>query len=181
MGDPRRDSAIEVIEKAVENRAAEISVMAASLIPKTLKSYGVDSHYPSIEGIDFMAYNCAKDLEKIAIYQKDQVDPLKTYGYFGFWIRKVKPIEQATRYERPFKEVNEWLSLWVVVALVTRHYREKAGDNPVKRDYARHISQKFTDLLNDPRRTDYLIHCLRSRTFGPHHYVFLLQQMVYGL
>ena len=43
-----------------------------------------------------VAYNCAKGLAKLSIYQDDEVDPLKTCGYLAFWIRKLKPVEQCT-------------------------------------------------------------------------------------
>jgi len=172
-----RDAVIAHIDASVEKRAAEIRLLADAVIPMVLKSYGVGTSSSSNLAMNEASYNCAKDLEKIAIYQKDRVNQLKTFGYFGFWIRKIKPIEQATRHGAAFKEVNEYLSIWILGALVTRHYKLIAEKDPSRKEEAATIIRTFDKLLNDQKRMDYLVHCMRSRTFGPHHYVIMLQQI----
>lgn len=173
-----RDKVIAFIGDSVEARAAEIRRLSDKLIPQLLESYGVDISSLSNVLMNEAAYNCAKDLEKIAIYQKDQVNQLKTFGYFGFWIRKIRPVEQATRYGSPFKEVNEYLSIWVIVSLVSRHYKFIANKDKSKSREAAAAIAALESLVSDAKRLEYVVHCMRSRTFGPHHYVIMLQQMI---
>jgi hypothetical protein len=174
----QRDAVIAHIVASVETRAAEIRRLADATVPQLLEHYGVTSCNNSNILMNDVAYNCSKDLEKIAIYQKDSVDQLKTFGYFGFWIRKIKPIEQAAKGSSPFKEVNEYLSVWVIGSLVTRHCKLMAKKDPSRRAEAAASIYAIEKLINDSKRLEYLVHCMRSRTFGPHHYVILLQQTI---
>lgn len=172
-----RSDVAKFVSESVSLRAATIRLRFDSIIPKILEYYRVDSHFPSDILLNEVAFNCAKDLEKIAIYQEDQVDELKTIGYFGFWIRKIKPIEQATRGGKAFKEVNEYLSIWVIVSLLSRYYVKKMALDKNYREKARVGIFALTRLVQDKKRLEYLVHCMRSRTFGPHHYVIMLQQI----
>lgn len=173
-----RDAVIAHIGESVETRAAKIRQLADVTVPEVLKHYGVTVFSQSNILMNDVAYNCAKDLEKIAIYQKDKVNQLKTFGYFGFWVRKIKPIEQASRNSSAFKEVNEYLSIWVICSLVTRHYKLIAKKDKSRTKEAGAAIAAVDKMISDSKRMEYLVHCMRSRTFGPHHYVIILQQMI---
>lgn len=160
------------VERYVLSESDRIDKLLHGIIPQILKRRGVAPYDLDSELVRQTAYHTAKDLAKLAIYQDDRVDPIKQIGTLCFWVRKLKPVRSATYISgQEMYDANERLSLWMlknnVVAWLQRENIYKAG-----------VNSAFNRLWNDQEYFDYLIHCLRYRTFGPHHYIVLARTIV---
>lgn len=175
-----RSEAHQRLRADVDTLTVDITEKLERTVPKVLAKYGIDWHEFEPGCFDEVAANTAKDLEKLAVYQNESVDPHKQIGYSAFWIRKLKPIKVAhSRDNKVFSCVNEHLSLWLACEQLISHLDTQAE---TKGDPARRIRDQIVErigkFLKDTKGINYLIHCMRSRTFGPHHYVILLRQFV---
>ncbi|OAN56863.1 hypothetical protein [Magnetospirillum moscoviense] len=173
-----RAEAHQRLRADVDDLAALISDKLERVVPRVLAKYGVEWHEVEPGWFDEVAANTAKDLEKLAVYQNEAVDPHKQIGYAAFWIRKLKPIKIAhTNDKKPFACVNEHLSLWLACEQLVSHMDAVVadrGDQALKlRD---EVVSRIHRFLKDAKGISYIVHCMRSRTFGPHHYVILLRQ-----
>lgn len=148
------------------------------LVDSLLKELRIDYNEVPRTYLEEAAYNAAKDIYKMALYHPDGLEPLKTFGYMCFWVRKIKPVLGATRQGKPCREVNELLSIHMAASLCVRYSALYPEDIPNRDKDA--VKRRAKAFLGDKRRMDYLVHCMRYRTFGPHHYVMILQNIVYG-
>ena len=60
---------------------------------------------------------------------------------------------------------------------MTRYNKLKAKEEPSFKAKATMMNKRLQALTQDAERMKYLVHCMRVRTFGPHHYVILLHEM----
>lgn len=166
------------LNEIVKVEAAKYAKDLETLVDKELSELCVDYKEVPRSLLEEAAFNCAKDIYKIALYHPDGVEPLKAFGYMCFWVRKIKPIVNPTKNGNPFDQINELISIHLGAALCLRYARQHPDDVP--NGDADAVKRRAQVLLNDNRRMDYLIHSMRYRTFGPHHYVMILQNIVYG-
>nr|CAX84022.1 uncharacterized protein [uncultured bacterium] len=143
-----------------------------------MKSYGIKEHELSAKAVREVAWHSARDIQKLAIYQEDSVDPIKFFGYLAFWVRKLKPVRHAVAGGEAITDINEKLSVWILVSAASKYVSE--SEDVFSKDDALAISDRLKRIVSDGNRMDYLVHCMRARTFGPHHYVIILQQAIYG-
>jgi len=168
---------IKDVHSVVEALSKDYIYLLSRILEPCCEKHGVNVTTPSNQILIEIAENCARDLVKLSIYQNDEVNPIKTFGYICFWVRKLKPMEATTYGENAVKDINEKLSIWLMEWLIDEFYSEFAND--AEHLKAKVIRKRFKKLINSPERMTYLVHCLRNRTFGPHHYALLLDQITH--
>jgi hypothetical protein len=139
-----------------------------------------------------------RDIYRIDRQQRESVSAAKFAGYWAFWVRKLKPISRATPLTKAAKPFADARSINEIVALqfgieILRHVRTVEGfsDN-VRQECSNFIEGKCDGsscLLAYARRYltfdknfyhDYIIYSMRNRTFGPHHFALLLENMTFS-
>jgi len=170
-----RTQLCENFEKLVDDRYVFFLRQLESLIPQVLTGIDIEDYQISDEILIEVAYNAAKDIEKITLYQKNNVDEIKIAGYLGFWIRKLKPVQKAVRKAdgRIEVAVNERVSIWLMAAILTRQSQRASRDKAQRSQ----IFNAFSALKKDNEKLKYLLHSMRYRTFGPHNYVVWLREL----
>lgn len=166
------------LDKVVKKTAVVYARDVESLIYAILKERGIGFNEVPRSYIQEAAYNASKDIHKHMLYHPDGLEQLKVIGYLCFWVRKIKPIIGATEMGKPLKEANEIVAVHMAGELCVKYARAYPGDIPEKDPEA--VKKRVTSFLRDKRRIKYLVHSMRYRTFGPHHFVMLLQNIVYG-
>lgn len=144
----------------------------------SLRSLNIELASVSKEGVIEAAYNAAKDMIKYNLYHPGGVELIKQFGYLCFWVRKVKPIMGGTKDGKQPLDVNELVSIRMATQLCVKYAICCPEDLPEGGVEA--VRARAKAFLNDERRIGYLVHSMRYRTFGPHHYVLILQNIVYG-
>jgi hypothetical protein len=155
----------------LEDQTIQLSLSLQSIIPQALKAEGFEPDFGGTTEklLREVAFQSSKDLIKIRLYQQDDVDIHKMVAYVCFWIRKVKPIPAYPVNGKARVDINERLSLWMMSAIITRMY-QKRNDPRLPQ-----VSEKFKKFFAITALFDYVVHSLRYRTFGPHHYVIIMR------
>jgi hypothetical protein len=113
----------------------------------------------------------------MAIFQSDDIDEIKLSGYMAFWVRKIKPLFNATdEAGNNVNEINELLSVWIAEELALGamvRMGKSAAEITATEDRFRHF-------YADTKYFEYVIHSMMVRTFGPHHFVIFLHKMMNG-
>lgn len=164
------------VRRIVEDLTADYIYHLSRIIPACIKAHNIVSNDPSQKILKELCENCARDIVKLSIYQRDLVDPIKTFGYLCFWVRKLKPISNATQGGSLIEDVNERLSIWLMEWIVEEYYETFSNDDEKRQ--ALEIRRRLRSLVSSEKRMEYIIYCMRSRTFGPHHYVIFLDLIV---
>jgi hypothetical protein len=175
----RRQEIAKYLDSQVKLQATKYVRYLNSIIVRELEELNIQ--YDDIVDTCLLeaALNAAKDLNKMALYHPiNGVEPLKLLGYLCFWVRKIKPVIGAKQGGEPYRAVNELLSIHMAAILCVRYAKKHPGDVP--NSDASAVERRARSFMKDQRRVDYLVHCMRYRTFGPHHYVMILQNIVYG-
>jgi hypothetical protein len=166
------------LEEAVKSESVAYARDMETIIDSQMKEIGVDYKEIPRSSIQEAAYSAAKDIYKITLYHPDGIDTMKVFGYFCFWVRKIKPVHGATQYGKPFRHINELLSIHMAAHLCVRFAENHPTKIPNKD--VEGVKRRALNFIQDSRRVDYLVHSMRYRTFGPHHYVMILQNIIYG-
>lgn len=178
-----REEAIELFNLSATERAAEFTSLLDGIVSKLMTRHGVKSYYMSRKDMDEAMMACGKDIEKMAIFQHDNIEVMKLVGYMCFWIRKIKPFHSAvTPAGEKITDINERFSLWLLELLGCMQMRR--GDPANKKVYSNadiaDVRSRFDQFFKDEKYFNYVIHSMRARTFGPHHFVIFLMKMVNG-
>lgn len=154
----------------LDKNTAVLSKLLKDVIPKALKAEGFDADLGATTDrlIAEVAHRTQLDLQKLRLYQEDDVDPHKLVAYVCFWIRKLKPIPVYPRTGKAVLDINERLSLWMMSAMTTRLVQHGAIVAP-------DLATKLTKFFANQDFFDYVVHGLRYRTFGPHHYTAMVK------
>lgn len=168
----------EVVDAEVKKYAVFYSRETDKVVLRILQDIGVQTHSVPRTLIEEVGYNVAKDFCKLSIYHPKGVDLLKPLGFMCFWVRKIKPIREAVRDGVNIKEINELVSVRMMGHLAKRYAEKHPGD--IKDGDVDGVHARVRGFIGDEKRVDYIIHCMRYRTFGPHHYIMLLQNIVHG-
>lgn len=144
-----------------------------------------------------------RDLNRLREQQKEKVSSIKFAGYWGFWLRKLKPISNAfirgSDRNNPRNEVahiNELVALEISISYILKiaGISDTGGSitDPIRGACSKHLSKECDgsecvkksayDFLRfqNAGNLKYLIYSMRHRTFGPHHFVTNLDHMVFG-
>jgi hypothetical protein len=146
-----------------------------------------------------------RDVYRLDQQQRGSVSLAKYAGYWGFWVRKLKPISSPmlqgdflTKDELEF--INEIVSVYLAVQLVM-DWRQREGMVQGSRGYESEIVRSQCSELN-PGNCDgvvcferfvggylhfhkkffmnYITYSMRNRTFGPHHFALLMEGLIYA-
>lgn len=178
--------------------AASLALATHRLIERTLNAGGVTQFTLSPIRIRQLADALEKDLRRIEDNQGAGIALTKVVGYWAFWIRKTRPVIIAYEGIAPasgepnlfseIADINERVALEFAVSALSSQSREggvihdpfrsecKASScdgRACMRAYAR-----YTLNIHDNVFEKYLLYSMRFRTFGPHHFVMLLDQML---
>jgi hypothetical protein len=188
-------------ESVLDDEVARVSAATRKLIGDVTERLQVDCIISDNSVLDLSKF-LLRDIQRIQERQKNKVSSIKFAGYWGFWIRKLKPISRAFRRgddkNDPFKEIihiNELVALEISICFILRigafaehnvvidvirgACKERARNACNGVDCVKEAAidfMKFQNALN----LKYLIHSMRHRTFGPHHFVTNLDHLVFG-
>lgn len=131
-----------------------------------------------------------KDIYRIDEHQRGDVSLSKFAGYWAFWLRKLKPIVMLE--EGWPTDINERVALQFAISIIiaTRSssrfsdqiWVQCDADHETTCDGAKCFFlyiQGFLKFHNNFMEKD-ILHTLRKRTFGPHHFALLLEQLMYA-
>jgi len=119
--------------------------------------------------ITLIAFCAARDIVRLAIYQESGINAVKVYSYLSFWVRKLKPIQDARdKKGEAIHDINERLSLWLLAEFIADHYAV-AGKQSAKK--------RFDNFIKSGELFNYTVHSMQRRTFGPHHYTILARSI----
>lgn len=179
-------------EETIVNFAVETHAILYDMLQKD----GISEHVISEPRVRQLSERLYRDLHRLGEAQEDSICITKVAGYWGFWIRKIRPIVSAyavvggEKIELP--EINERIALQFAVSYVrARGKRNQAGKayDPFRAeckvsecDGTACVSAYCDDGLSGKSRdlAAYAVHCMRYRTFGPHHFVMFLDQLIIG-
>lgn len=166
----------KLVDEDHRENSSALAFILRNLCHKALEERDIDADFGDKEAFTEIAQQIYKDWQRLRLYQDDNVDLYKFAGYMGFWVRKLKPFRSAytprgmsrTSAKR-VHDVNEQLSIWIMGALVTR----LAASGQVQPSRPG-LAGRFQRFYANQALYDYTVHSMRTRTFGPHHYVILL-------
>lgn len=167
---------IDFFNERVNDAAVALGGELRKIIPKALKARSISGFQVDDEVVSEVARFAARDLMRLVIYQEDNVNSTKVYSYLCFWVRKLKPVTNAYwPNKQSMHDVNERLSLWLLSSTSTAHLLQNLGqDNPTTVS----VAQRFKNFLDSGELFEYTVHCMRRRTFGPHHYSILARMLL---
>lgn len=137
-----------------------------------------------------------RDIYRLDEQQRGAVSLAKFAGYWGFWIRKLKPISPGRLKDNPeseeYPELNELAAINFAVEIIQLLRQSERFEDFVWREcrednaqscngivcFSMHVSTFFK--ANEGFFLDYIKHSLRVRTFGPHHFSLVLEQLIYS-
>lgn len=173
----------------------------------SLSSYGVIqnfiSHYEATIHIDKhtlaeVSDFFLRDITRIDKQQRGSVSIAKWAGYWAFWLRKLKPITVTERPESSnlSKEdavnINEIVAIQFAFEVVSQFRMSSQLQDHVSRKCKKHKRGACDGLscfknhvnkyvnFEDEFYYNYIIYSLRNRTFGPHHFALLLENIIYA-
>jgi hypothetical protein len=184
------DEDVAAIAAATETLLLEVSAklsVACDVSKKTV--FGVSRYF-------------LRDINRIRDRQDGSISSIKFAGYWGFWIRKLKPLSKAYRFDadkndpnNKIIEINELVALEISVAFLLRIgvfaeigvVIDLMRGNCARRldnqcDGAACVMQSAIDFkkFNNALNLRYIVYSMRHRTFGPHHLVTNLDHIVFG-
>lgn len=142
-----------------------------------------------------------RDIYRIDKQQRGSVSIAKWAGYWGFWIRKLKPIsildfKEGDAYPNLTHEdvvhINEIVALQFSLEIVAK-YREVGALEDLVLKQCKQVESGDCDgvecfwkyashYLNfgDEFYSKYLTYSMRNRTFGPHHFALLMENIIFA-
>lgn len=182
----------------IDKVTAEYAATTVRLIRAALADRKVYIYDLSPSRLTQLAVRLTRDLARIKAAQGDQICLTKVAGYWAFWIRKVKPIVVAydsahvgaasRDSSAEIADINEKIALEFAVSYIQDHGRDPSRSfDPFRgdctetscdgkvcvRDLAQHTLHTHGNLFSN-----YVVHAMRFRTFGPHHFVMFLDQLL---
>jgi len=180
-----------------DQQAAFLARHCLSIIGGILDDLGVTADINNDALLDCTEF-FLRDIYRLDRQQRGSVSLAKYAGYWAFWIRKIKPLANANPTgETGFTNddairINEIVAIRLALELVVV-IREKG----IFQDHVREncllvkshqcngvrcflsFSKKYLEF-NDEFYHKYLIYSMRHRTFGPHHFALLIENMVFA-
>jgi hypothetical protein len=187
-------------ESVSEEEVAALAAATENLVTEVSSGLGVSCDV-SRKNIFSVAKYFLRDINRIRDQQDGSISSIKFAGYWGFWIRKLKPLSNAFRVSDHGKdpnneivEINELVALEISVAFIMRIgilTEQKVVIDPIRGncslrkagecDGAVCVKQSAIDFMTFSNKLNlrYIVYSLRHRTFGPHHFVTNLDHIVF--
>jgi hypothetical protein len=188
-------------ESVSDEDTATIAAATKALIIEIAARLRVDCTVSDNAIIDLARF-FLRDIQRIKEQQKDKVSSIKFAGYWGFWIRKLKPLSRAfkagddiTDPKNEIITINEVVALEVSLSFLLRISQFAQHDIVIDvvrgacskknartcngSDCLRQATRDFM-IFKNALNLKYLIHSMRHRTFGPHHFVTNLDHLVFS-
>lgn len=168
-----------------------------SLISAILSSIKVEATIDK-DILEDVAHFFLRDIYRIDRQQKSSISVSKFAGYWAFWLRKLKPIsgpkaltDEAKKYSEA-RSINEIVSLQFGLEMLMKFRGSDGLSDNVMRSCKRKseklcdgsqclkkYSEKYLDFDNEFYH-EYIIYSLRNRTFGPHHFALLFENITFS-
>lgn len=177
-----------------EQQVTALSTLASKIINDILKRENVSADLNPNAMFDVSKF-FLRDIYRLDAQQSGSVSIAKFAGYFGFWIRKLKPIENAftgtqNGSSKPVVDVNELVALNVGIAIIEEFRRAGVFTDYVgekcpytnecnKTDCFLRFAKRYFDF-EDGYHKEYIMYSMRHRTFGPHHFAILFEQLLFS-
>src|SRR5688572_18398137 len=188
-------------EYVADEEVAVIAAATETLVSEVAAKLGVTCDV-SKKTVFSVARYFLRDINRIRDRQDDSISSIKFAGYWGFWIRKLKPLSNAFRFgsdkndhNNEVIEINELVALEISVAFILRigtfaeqkvvidlmrgNCKQRQSNACDGTECVRQSAiefMKFRNALN----LRCIIYSMRHRTFGPHHFVTNLDHIVFG-
>ncbi|WP_373356941.1 hypothetical protein [Pseudoroseicyclus sp. CXY001] len=142
-----------------------------------------------------------RDIYRIDKQQRGSVSIAKWAGYWGFWVRKLKPIKLIRpSTERGFENIsnndaaniNELVALHFALEIAAAHRRYGNFQDRVLENCSRaqnglcdgvecfwKYAERYLNF-SDEFFIKYITYSMRNRTFGPHHFALLVENMIFS-
>lgn len=178
-------------------QTAFLAASCKKIVEQILDDLGVDAHIDHECILDLTEF-FLRDIYRIDKQQRGSVSLAKLAGYWAFWIRKLKPISDAKpAHASSFDTdeigtINELVAVHFSLELVIAHRRNGAFQDHVKDECDKIRSgtcdgvacvKKYADkYLNfkDEFFLKYIVYSMRHRTFGPHHFALLMENLIFS-
>src|SRR4029077_19572145 len=187
-------------EYVADEAVAAIAAATEVLVSEVAARLGVTCDV-SKKTVFSVARYFLRDINRIRDRQDGSISSIKFAGYWGFWIRKLKPLSNAYRFgadkndhNNEVIEINELVALEISVAFILRigtfaehgvvidlirgscsQRRDQTCNGAVCVKESAIDFMKFRDALN----LRYIVYSMRHRTFWPHHFVTNLDHIVF--
>lgn len=173
---------------------------SSELIAKLLGTTGVkpDEYILDDDTLLEVAAFFLRDIYRIDQQQRGTVSIAKWAGYWAFWIRKLKPISMVAKdayYKITVEDavnINELIAIQFALEIVGEYRSEAKFEDRVmqactlaaedKCDGVECFWKHAEKYLNFGEEffSEYIIYSMRNRTFGPHHFALLIENMIFA-
>ncbi|MXQ07888.1 hypothetical protein GQ651_08520 [Alphaproteobacteria bacterium GH1-50] len=142
-----------------------------------------------------------RDIYRVDKQQRGSVSIAKWAGYWGFWIRKLKPVKMQTlEDDATYKtisiedavNINERVAFQFALEIVAGHRKYGGFQDHVYRNCSLAAAGECDGVdcfwkfalrymnFEDEFFSNYITYSMRNRTFGPHHFALLLENIVFS-
>lgn len=190
----------DVPEKQVAFLATECELVFQAILTDLGVSAKIDSKIVRQLTAFFL-----RDIYRIDQQQRGSVSLAKHSGYWGFWVRKLKPISEAKLageflLDEELEFVNEIVSIYFAIHLVQENRAREPNITQLRGQQSDMVRSQCSidkpgfcsgtncfekyvkEYLNFNERffLKYLTYSMRNRTFGPHHFALLIEGLIYS-
>ena len=180
-----------------KQQIAFLSTRCTQIIEGILDDFGVDAEIDKEIVLDLTEF-FLRDIYRIDRQQRGSISVAKFAGYWGFWIRKLKPLSQpkpiadCVLEENEIKAINEYVAVVYAVKFLIELRGGAVFDDHVSQrcreiesgacDGMKCVSQYTEKYMNFENRffLRYIVYSMRHRTFGPHHFALLIETLIFG-
>jgi hypothetical protein len=178
-----------------KQQVAYLSNRCNRIIESILKQEGYEATV-SKEILTAVTRFFLRDIYRIDEQQRGRISLSKFAGYWGFWIRKLKPISLAKDTKDPTKkelqEINELVAISFSCEIVNLLrdtaafedfvWQDCSGDDDINCDGSKCFNSYVNQFMAANRNffLRYVHYSMRHRTFGPHHFVLFLEQLMFS-
>jgi len=178
-----------------EEQVAFLTQRARRLISLILSQENIEANI-STEVLTSVTTFFLRDIYRIDEQQRGDISLAKFAGYWGFWIRKLKPISDAKDKEEDqngvYHDINELVAIQFAVDIIvllraanpfndnvwqTCDDDDKLKCNGVQcfKEYTLNYFGFHTNFFQN-----YITYSMRNRTFGPHHFSLMMESLMYS-
>lgn len=170
----------------------QLAALTQRLIVRSLEKGGISNYTLSFKRIRQLAEALIKDLRRVEDNQGSGIALTKVVGYWAFWIRKTHPVivayeGKSDSPQAEIPDINERVALEFAVSFIASQNRTGSTIHDPFRSECKQACDgsacvakyaKYMLDVHDHVFEKYLIYSMRFRTFGPHHFVMMLDQML---
>jgi hypothetical protein len=173
---------------------------SSEVIEQLLASKGVEESEYSLDDdvlLEIAAF-FLRDIYRIDQQQRGTVSIAKWAGYWAFWIRKLKPISmtEIEQYSHITVEdavnINELIAVQFALEIVGSYRADAKFEDRVMLACSKAQERQCNGVdcfwkhaekylnFGDEFFLKYILYSMRNRTFGPHHFALLIENIIFA-